>query len=110
MLYTQSEMTFPSERYLRKEQIIVKLTFFKITRSQLVLSSSNRSIYKQKTCKNPENTENLVKSQPFRLEQLSFDETKQGKIQLCFPLLCSLTFSDSVTFIDFLYHFLDLIS
>ena len=92
MLYTQSEMTFPSERYLRKEQIIVKLTFFKITRSQLILSSSNRSIYKQKTCKNPENAENLVKSQPFRLEQLSFDETKQGKIQLCFPLLCSLPF------------------
>ena len=30
--------------------------------------------------------------------------------ELCFPLLCSLTFSDSITFFDFLYHFLDLIS
>ena len=84
--------------------------FFQISRSQFRLSSSNRSIYKQ-----PKHVK-IQKLKKSRQITISFIHLviwrKNSKVRISFILLLLfLFFSDSVTFtIDFLYHFLDLIS
>ena len=95
---------------MQKRTKITNNIFFQISRSQLRLSSSNRSIYKQ-----PKHVK-IHKLKKSRQIAISFIHIviwrKNFKVRISFILLLLfLFFSDSVTFtIDFLYHFLDLIS